>query len=70
MYPEIVSSRLPAHVQIKHRVQAYMTSQHRVLYATREGMATTAGGYLKVHNKEQEEVVREALTGGKVAKGA
>ncbi|HKY93598.1 MAG TPA: 2-oxoglutarate dehydrogenase E1 component, partial [Nevskiaceae bacterium] len=56
--------------QIKHRVQAYMGPQHRVLYATREGMATTAGGYLKVHNKEQEEVIREALTGGKVAKGA
>ncbi|MGQ0501358.1 MAG: 2-oxoglutarate dehydrogenase E1 component [Panacagrimonas sp.] len=51
--------------QIKHRLQIYLKPQHRMLYATRPGMASTAGGYLKVHNKEQEELVHEALAGGK-----
>ncbi len=55
--------------QIKHRLQIYLSPQHRMLYATRPGMASTAGGYLKVHNKEQEELVREALTGGKPVQG-
>ncbi|MGQ0697556.1 MAG: 2-oxoglutarate dehydrogenase E1 component [Panacagrimonas sp.] len=55
--------------QIKHRLQIYLQPQHQMFYATRPGMATTAGGYLKVHNKEQEELVREALTGGKPVKG-
>ncbi|WP_428309170.1 2-oxoglutarate dehydrogenase E1 component [Hydrocarboniphaga sp.] len=53
--------------QIKHRLDAYLKPAHRLLYATRGGMSTTAGGYLKVHNKEQEEVVNGALTGGKPA---
>jgi len=51
--------------QIKHRLAAYLGASHRLLYATRAGAATTAAGYLKVHNKEQEEVVNAALTGGK-----
>ncbi|HEX4872348.1 MAG TPA: 2-oxoglutarate dehydrogenase E1 component [Nevskiaceae bacterium] len=51
--------------QIKHRLQAYLRPGHRLLYATRPGMATTAVGYLKVHNKEQEEVLRAALFEGK-----
>ncbi|WP_420466833.1 2-oxoglutarate dehydrogenase E1 component [Panacagrimonas sp.] len=55
--------------QIKHRLQIYLQPQHRMLYATRPGMATTAGGYLKVHHKEQEELIREALTGGKPVQG-
>jgi 2-oxoglutarate dehydrogenase E1 component len=55
--------------QIKHRLQIYLSAQHQMFYATRPGMATTAGGYLKVHNKEQEELIREALAGGRAAKG-
>ncbi len=51
--------------QIKHRLAAYLDQKHKILYATRRGAATTAAGYLKVHNKEQEEVVNAALTGGK-----
>ena len=51
--------------QIKHRLAAYLGKNHRLLYATRAGAATTAAGYLKVHNKEQEEVVQAALTAGK-----
>jgi 2-oxoglutarate dehydrogenase E1 component len=51
--------------QIKHRMAAYVGKQHKLLYATRAGASTTAAGYLKVHNKEQEEVVNAALTGGK-----
>ncbi len=52
--------------QIKHRLATYLGSGHRMLYATRKGSATTAVGYLKVHQIQQEEVVREALTGGNV----
>jgi len=55
--------------QIKHRIQAYLQPQHQLFFSTRKGMSTTAVGYLKVHNLEQEEVVREALTGGKRVKG-
>jgi len=51
--------------QIKHRLAAYLGEKRELLYATRAGAATTAAGYLKVHNKEQEEVVKAALTGGK-----
>jgi len=51
--------------QIKHRLQAYLLPQHQLFYSTRKGMATTAGGYLKVHNKEQDEVLQGALGGGK-----
>jgi 2-oxoglutarate dehydrogenase E1 component len=51
--------------QVKHRLAAYLGAGHNLLYATRAGAATTAAGYLKVHNKEQEEVVNAALTGGK-----
>jgi 2-oxoglutarate dehydrogenase E1 component len=56
--------------QVKHRLQAYLQPQHRLRYATRKGSASTAVGYAKVHAKEQEEVVREALTGGKLAGSA
>jgi len=57
--------------QIKHRLAASMGDKHKLLYATRAGTATTAVGYLKVHNKEQAEVVKEALSGGKpVSRGA
>ncbi|MGQ0530661.1 MAG: 2-oxoglutarate dehydrogenase E1 component [Panacagrimonas sp.] len=55
--------------QIKHRLQIYLSPRHQMFYATRPGMATTAGGFLKVHNKEQEELVSAALTGGKPVKG-
>ena len=50
--------------QIKHRLQAYLKPAHKLHYATRKGSATTAVGYLKVHQKEQEEVVKAALSGG------
>ena len=56
--------------QIKHRLRFYLGEKYKMLYATRQGMATTAGGFLKVHLKEQEEVVQEALLGGKVMIGA
>jgi 2-oxoglutarate dehydrogenase E1 component len=55
--------------QIKHRIQAYLRPQHKLHFATRKGMSTTAVGYLKVHNLEQEEVVTQALTGGTYVKG-
>ena len=51
--------------QIKHRLNAYLGPKHEMMFATRKGSATTAVGYLKVHQKEQDEVVREALSGGK-----
>ncbi|MGB0956541.1 MAG: 2-oxoglutarate dehydrogenase E1 component, partial [Panacagrimonas sp.] len=50
---------------IKHRLSAYLAPRHKMFYATRKGMATTAGGYLKIHNVEQAEVVQAALHGGK-----
>jgi 2-oxoglutarate dehydrogenase E1 component len=50
--------------QIKHRLRAYLAADHQLLYATRKGSSTTAVGYLKVHVKEQEALVNEALTGG------
>jgi 2-oxoglutarate dehydrogenase E1 component len=52
--------------QIKHRLSVYLQPQHRLMYSTRKGAATTAVGYLKVHQKQQEDVVNEALTGGKL----
>ena len=55
--------------QIKHRLQIYLQPHQQMFYATRPGMATTAGGYLKVHNKEQEELVHAALVGGNAVKG-
>lgn len=55
--------------QIKHRLQAYLRPQHKMFYSTRKGMSTTAVGYLKVHNMEQEEVVNGGLTGGQLVKG-
>ncbi|PPE73037.1 2-oxoglutarate dehydrogenase E1 component [Solimonas fluminis] len=51
--------------QIKHRLAAHVQPQHRLLYVTRQGSSSTAVGYLKVHQKEQEELVRAALTAGK-----
>ena len=50
--------------QIKHRLHAYLRPQHQMLYATRKGSATTAVGYLKVHQMQQEAVVQAGLTGG------
>ncbi|NGY05425.1 2-oxoglutarate dehydrogenase E1 component [Solimonas terrae] len=51
--------------QIKHRLAVYLQPQHVMMYSTRKGAPTTAVGYLKVHQKEQADVVQEALTGGK-----
>lgn len=51
--------------QVKHRLSVYLEPWHKLMYATRKGAASTASGYLKVHQKEQDEVVHEALTGGK-----
>lgn len=50
--------------QIKHRLSYYLSSGHRLLYATRKGSASTAVGYLKIHNQEQQAVVDAGLTGG------
>jgi 2-oxoglutarate dehydrogenase E1 component len=55
--------------QIKHRLRAYLADDHQLLYATRKGSATTAVGYLKVHQKEQEEVLEAALNGGLPLRG-
>jgi 2-oxoglutarate dehydrogenase E1 component len=52
--------------QIKHRLRAYLDADHQLLYATRKGSPTTAVGYLKVHQKEQDEVVNAALSGGAI----
>jgi len=52
--------------QIKHRLAAYIQPQHQLLYVSRKGSASTAVGYLKVHQREQEELLRGALTGGKL----
>jgi len=51
--------------QIKHRLAAYIQPQHQLLYVSRKGSSSTAVGYLKVHQKEQEELLRAALTAGK-----
>jgi 2-oxoglutarate dehydrogenase E1 component len=55
--------------QIKHRLRAYLADDHDLLYATRKGNSTTAVGYLKVHQREQEELVRAALEGGLPVRG-
>ncbi|HEY1077351.1 MAG TPA: 2-oxoglutarate dehydrogenase E1 component [Fontimonas sp.] len=52
--------------QIKHRLEAYLRPKQQMMYATRKGSATTAVGYLKVHQAQQEELMREALTGGRL----
>ncbi len=54
---------------IKHRIHEPLTGKHQLLYATRPGAASTAVGYGKLHAQQQEEVVREALTGGKPFRG-
>jgi 2-oxoglutarate dehydrogenase E1 component len=51
--------------QIKHKLLAYIQEQHDLIYVSRKGTSTTAVGYLKVHQKEQEELVRQALKAGK-----
>ena len=51
--------------QIKHRLAAYLQPQHKLLYVSRKGSSSTAVGYLKVHQKEQEALVQAALTAGK-----
>lgn len=50
--------------QIKHRLGAFLSASHRLKYATRKGSASTAVGFLKVHNQEQAAVVEAALSGG------
>jgi 2-oxoglutarate dehydrogenase E1 component len=55
--------------QIKHRLRAYLADDHQLFYTTRKGTSTTAVGYLKVHVKEQEELVNAALSGGLQLKG-
>ena len=50
--------------QIKHRLSYYLGASHRLLYATRKGSASTAVGYLKIHNQEQQAVVEAGLRGG------
>ncbi|WP_029922850.1 2-oxoglutarate dehydrogenase E1 component [Nevskia soli] len=55
--------------QIKHRLRTYLAEDHQLYYATRKGNSTTAVGYLKVHVKEQEELVNEALNAGLPLKG-
>jgi 2-oxoglutarate dehydrogenase E1 component len=51
--------------QIKHKLLAYIKDQHELIYVSRKGSSSTAVGYLKVHQKEQEELVKQALTAGK-----
>jgi 2-oxoglutarate dehydrogenase E1 component len=51
--------------QIKHKLLAYIQDPHDLVYVSRKGSSSTAVGYLKVHQKEQEELVRQALTAGK-----
>jgi 2-oxoglutarate dehydrogenase E1 component len=51
--------------QIKHKLLAYISDQHELIYVSRKGTSSTAVGYLKVHQKEQEELVKQALTAGK-----
>ena len=55
--------------QIKHRMQVPLGDRHRMKYATRKGSASTASGYLRVHNAEQAAVVEAGLYGGEVLKG-
>jgi 2-oxoglutarate dehydrogenase E1 component len=55
--------------QIKHRLRAYLAQDHQLLYATRKGMATTAVGYLKVHQAEQAQVIHDGLFDGKPLAG-
>ena len=50
--------------QIKHRLQVALGDHHTLLYSTRPGSPSTAVGYPSVHQKEQQTVVREALSGG------
>jgi 2-oxoglutarate dehydrogenase E1 component len=51
--------------QIKHKLLAYISERHELIYVSRRGTSTTAVGYLKVHQKEQAELVQQALTAGK-----
>jgi len=56
--------------QIKHRLQSPLKQHHTLLVSTRPGAASTAVGYHKVHVQQQQEVVENGLTGGKVHIGA
>ena len=51
--------------QIKHKLLAYIQDQHELIYVSRKGSSSTAVGYLKVHQMEQEELVKQALMAGK-----
>ena len=55
--------------QIKHRLRYYLDPRHRLLYATRRGSSTTAVGYFREHQREQQEVVSAGLNGGKLLQG-
>ena len=56
--------------QIKHRLAVPLDGSRTLIYSTRKGSPSTAVGYLKIHVKEQEELVKQALKGGNVVKGA
>ncbi len=55
--------------QIKHRLQVPLGSQHRMMYATRPGAASTATGYAKVHVIQQNILMEAALKEGSVLVG-
>ncbi len=54
---------------IKHRLFNPVDPPRKLFYATRPGSPSTAVGYLKIHLKEQEELVQQALHGGSQVKG-
>lgn len=47
--------------QIRHRLVAGLTEKQRLRYAGREGSASTAAGYAKLHARQQTQLVEEAL---------
>ena len=51
--------------QIKHKLLAYIKDSHELIYVSRMGTPSTAVGYFKVHQKEQEQLVQDALLRGK-----
>lgn len=56
--------------QIKHRLQIPLSKNHRMMYATRPGAASTATGYNKVHVIQQNILMQAALKEGSVLVGA
>jgi 2-oxoglutarate dehydrogenase E1 component len=51
--------------QIRHRLQAPLTSKHRLTYAGRPGSASPAAGYMKLHKRQQQALIEAALDLGK-----